>query len=557
LSQAATLKGPARDAVLSYLGTMSQAQLDTLSATAAAAGFATEVIRLPDGKTVKVAVDPETGKIIDTKTLLDSITDKHVKFTVDGDIDPVSGKITQAVTLADGARGTMTVDANPDPATGKINGTVTYGNGQTAMVSIDGNQEPANGKINATVTFANGQTAVIPIDAEPSQAANKIAGLRTSASAKVTFPTDTDTGPARGGVNAVHGQARRPQSFNTDSNTGPARGAVDGVHSVARLKQSFDTDSRTDPARTQVNRVQGEARRPQNFPTDSNVGAARGNVNSVQGDARRPQSFNVDARTESAATKLGNLVREYANRTFTWIVNIINRVFGHDGTVYPATGYADGGNRDVGGTPMTARRTASGMEGPGGRRLNWASNRRASIARPNSWRVFGDRADVDEFFLPDNSAPFTMALGAEWANRRGMILVPKERLTRMASGGMVRVEDGTQVPRSFFDKVSPKYARAYGPAASGGGGSLGTLGISVRRMATGGVVAGRTSLPFAGGRTAGLDLRSVVAEVRALRGDIGQLEPKVYAPTINNPVAEPASATVASNLRTGALLRAL
>lgn len=76
-----------------------------------------------------------------------------------------------------------------------------------------------------------------------------------------------------------------------------------------------------------------------------------------------------------------------------------------------ATGYANGGVHRL--TPMQA-----GL---------------AAVVPPNTWRIVGDRIRDDEFYIPDNGDPRSMALGSEWARRRGMALV-----RAYADGGIAR-----------------------------------------------------------------------------------------------------------------------
>lgn len=74
--------------------------------------------------------------------------------------------------------------------------------------------------------------------------------------------------------------------------------------------------------------------------------------------------------------------------------------------------------------------------------LSPMSGRDATIVPPNTWRVVGDRAQNDEFFIPDTDQRQHVAIGAEWARRRGLTLVDaqsaRERygLTAFANGGV-------------------------------------------------------------------------------------------------------------------------
>ncbi|OZF53132.1 hypothetical protein CH293_11525 [Rhodococcus sp. 14-2470-1b] len=69
--------------------------------------------------------------------------------------------------------------------------------------------------------------------------------------------------------------------------------------------------------------------------------------------------------------------------------------------------------------------------------LSPMSSRRAQVVPPNTWRVVGDRPVNDEFFIPDTDQPQHVSIGAEWARRRGLILVdPNQPVRAFADGGI-------------------------------------------------------------------------------------------------------------------------
>lgn len=116
----------------------------------------------------------------------------------------------------------------------------------------------------------------------------------------------------------------------------------------------------------------------------------------------------VTANTQRAKDALDNYIRNNSGREL--IVNVTSRfvnrpggkIFeGADGGIVAAAYAAGGVHRKL--TPMKA-----GI---------------AQIVPPNTWRVIGDRLRGDEFYLPDDDDPRSMAIGAEWARRRGLQLV--------------------------------------------------------------------------------------------------------------------------------------
>lgn len=216
LQQAATATGPAQKALLGYIGNLNDSQLAALSAGAEATGFATQIMKLPDGREVKIAIDPETGKIVSTQQLLDAMRDKTI--VINGNSVPAEQALSGVLAAIQAGKGEVTINGKTMPvqealrtvlaeigtATGTVNingqavaaqdvltaylaavnsgsGTVTI-NGQsvpadqvltallgrtdtsTGTVTIDGNPTLANGKVESTVKFADGSTGTITFD---------------------------------------------------------------------------------------------------------------------------------------------------------------------------------------------------------------------------------------------------------------------------------------------------------------------------------------------------------------------------------------------------------
>lgn len=523
---------------------------------------------------------------------------QNVKLTIDGNVDPATGKITQLITMANGQSAKVIVDGNPDPATGKINGVIQWAQGQTGTVQIDGNQTPVNGKITATVTYANGQKGTIQLDADPSGANSKIAGVRASASVSTVMPVGADTSSAGASVAAVQNSSRLPQSFGVGADTGAAQGQVGTVQGAARTPQTMPVNANTGSAQAQVGAVQGTARIQQTMPYTANPAAARAEIASTQGQARTPQTFGVGANTSGAWGSLANLWNSWINKVITWVVRIITP--GHDGMIFPAQGFAEGGSRrvsttqpTVGGSPTVVAQAPSGqMTGPGGRRLTRTSGSQAFIAKPNSFRIIGDRADKDEFFLPDNNAPLSMALGSEWARRRGLMLVPA---TKMATGGSVRYGSVSQTAWNDLlaagwrgiagDKMEALYAptsavkygsvsdtawRAllalgwrgmpgdrqealYPPGAAAAPKTIAAAPPVVAMPPAAAPSAATTAAGYGGGQNASHqcgDLSVVAAELRRLGDALRAARPVTVDVTNNNPIAERGSESTARALRT-------
>ncbi|MGD9989312.1 hypothetical protein [Pseudonocardia sp.] len=216
LQQAATASGPAQKALLGYITKLNDSQLAALSAGAEATGFATQIMKLPDGREVKIAIDPETGKIVSTQQLLDAMQDKTI--VINGNSVPAEQALTGVLAAIQAGKGEVTINgktvsvqealrmvlAEIGTATGTVNingqavpaqtvlqaylaavnsgsGVVTINgqsipadqvltallgrtNASTGTVQIDGNPTLANGKVTSTVKFADGSTGTITFD---------------------------------------------------------------------------------------------------------------------------------------------------------------------------------------------------------------------------------------------------------------------------------------------------------------------------------------------------------------------------------------------------------
>ncbi|QWY82294.1 tape measure protein [Gordonia phage Phishy] len=94
---------------------------------------------------------------------------------------------------------------------------------------------------------------------------------------------------------------------------------------------------------------------------------------------------------------------------------------------------------------------------------------KASVVPPNTFRVIGDRALNDEFFIPDTDDPQHVALGAEWARRRGMQLVQMHAdggISARARGGQAAMATALAEPRTeeYHTHEGPRNYNYSGPA---------------------------------------------------------------------------------------------
>lgn len=307
-----------------------------------------------------------------------AVTAANPTMTIGGNADPVTGKITAAVALADGAVATVTLDGDPTLVNGKTQQAVVFADGSRGVITIDGNPDPATGKVNGTLTYADGSTGVITVDAN-----NAPANAKTTAS--VTF-ADGSTGVITidGNPTMANGKTTTAVRFadgstgviTVDGNPAQARGKITGVVRYGNGSTATVTVNARDLATPVLNRLDGRSTSSIHTVYLRSVGRLPGTLTGLH-----------DGGVIAAAS------------TF------------HDGGV--ATAFAGGG---------TARPFRAGT---------------AQRFPPRHLRYTGDRVDVDEFYLPDNSAARSMALGGEWARRRGMDLVPRntsEKITMRSAG---------------------------------------------------------------------------------------------------------------------------
>jgi hypothetical protein len=69
----------------------------------------------------------------------------------------------------------------------------------------------------------------------------------------------------------------------------------------------------------------------------------------------------------------------------------------------------------------------------------------AAKVPPNTWRIIGDRWRGNEYYLPDDDAPRSLALGMEWAKNRGLTLVKA-----FAAGGITSTSAAPVSPSAGF-----------------------------------------------------------------------------------------------------------
>lgn len=246
-----------RDAFKQLASGLDNAGLAALSAAAKMSGLRTEVMTLPDGRTVTVVVAADQGKLPEVKQALQDVaTKKYVgtvtvlsntdlarngilqtvafadgtkatikisgdgspalltvgqtKYTIDsttgtlkvlGDVAPADANLTGMKLKVDATTGVMSLDANPGPADGKLSLQLGKTNSSIGTISIDGNPTLANGKTTQAVTFADGSKGTITIDGQPDPATGKInATVKYADGSTGTIQVQANDAPARSTV---------------------------------------------------------------------------------------------------------------------------------------------------------------------------------------------------------------------------------------------------------------------------------------------------------------------------------------------------------------------
>lgn len=156
-----------------------------------------------------------------------------------------------------------------------------------------------------------------------------------------------------------------------------------------------------------------------------------------------PNGVTITANSDKAKAELDRYIAENSNRQIT--VSIATRtgpVLNHDGNIVPAQRFALGG-------VAAARPFRAGV---------------AQIFPPRVLRYTGDRTVDDEFYIPDNNDPRSMALGMEWLRRRGLAVVKAfatggiEAATTLAQQRLAPVGTAPQINNYF---QVPDAASAY------------------------------------------------------------------------------------------------
>ncbi|MFD8496344.1 phage tail tape measure protein [Amycolatopsis sp. NPDC059657] len=246
----------------------------------------------------------------------------------------------------------------------------------------------------AVVKLPNGKEIVITADSSSATATvTKFKNETEALKAQATVGANID--PATGAVlDWKNTTAVTVGNTTTYTNIDPATGQVRTWKAVADGTGGYTTTfTTTDPATGKVLEWK--------YKTDATGAITKVDANTAPADAT-VRSWQPPNKTISVFAKL-------VYNSATGVVGSTTLNANAKGNIVTATAYADGGVHKL--TPMRA-----GL---------------ASVVKPNTWRIVGDRLRDDEFYIPDDNAPRSLALLQELARRRGFQL-----MQRFANGGI-------------------------------------------------------------------------------------------------------------------------
>lgn len=386
--------------------------------------------------------------------------------------------------------------------------TLTLPGGRTITVLVDGADlaEVAVGRVSRRIQEIPREIVVrMGLDGSPAETSAAAAARAALDRAQgildgdpATMPVDADTGPALAGIAAATAVGNASASTGThNANNSPALAAINAARAVGMSAASTAAHN-------------------------ANTAPAIGAINGARawGNAANSQSTHtVIANTAAARSAIAGL-RVGTSSTHTVYVRTVGGGAGVGASLGRAAGayaipaaYASGGMREM-------------------------SAARAEIVPPRQPRLIGDRMEGDEAFIPINRSPRSQAILATAAGRMGWALAPLP----MASGGMVRLGDVSASrwkqlkAQGWRGRAGDRMEALYAPSSGGrGGGSLGSLRVSVRRMHAGGVLSGPGGLvadavrsAAMGGRPGwrtggGLNLGELLGELRGMRATLRDL----------------------------------
>lgn len=437
LSLANGAQGPARAALLTLATSLSKTATDAASSDAALSGLATQVLTLPDGRTVTVIVDPSQvpGGLAKVQSTIEAahpaITPtvnqapaQQLQLYVNG--LPLNPQITPLTTQVPPVLQGVSAQAralslapfitpNPAPVPGVLGGVVSTINAAQGTVGVNAADRGAAGVTSGILSGINGQLGTVGVTAADRGAAAAADGVVGTINGKT------------GTVNINGDPAGAQQAAQT------AQSAVDGVKQTAPIPVTIDPAQALDGC-NQVQQAIDNIKQG-SPPTITVNDQASGVLDSIQGKINALQDKTI---------------------TITTVQKTVTQ--NAAGAIY---NFAKGGMM--------------------GMKPNMSS-RRAAIVQPNTWRVIGDRPHGAEAFIPLNNSARSMMLLAMAANRMGQSIMPLASggiLERLATIGTGNERLSTQQIGQFAQTLNGSQVRSEGSVSTASGDSplIGTLNL--------------------------------------------------------------------------------
>lgn len=391
-----------KDAFTKLVSGLDNTGLAAISSAAKMSNLRTEIITLPDGRKVTVVVEADRAKLDSVKQGVEDLASKKYIGSIQilAETTTARGDILQTVQLADGSRGTIKVDADGGPAILTVGQTKYTIDSTTGTLKVLGDVAPGETSLNGLKLLVDSTTGQMKLSAEPTQANTTVAAWKALADGITGIPQlNANPAAANGVLQLWKSTSDATTGLPTiDANSGKATGVLAAWKALANGTTGI-------PA------------------LDSNPGLA--NQILAAWKARSDNTTGLpkvipQVQSGAAEAQLANLART----RYTQIIATI--VTGQSGAVPTATGVKRIAGGAIGGIihPYAQGAVVEQYADGGVRPLTPMRGDIAQRVPANTWRVIGDRPRGLEYFLPDDSTPRSMKIGAEWARNRGLDLVP-------------------------------------------------------------------------------------------------------------------------------------
>jgi trimeric autotransporter adhesin len=487
-----------RDAFVKIASSLGTTELGLLSAAAAATGLKTEILTLPDGRTVTVVTAADTAKLEQVKADLNAVAAQEWVSTITfvGDPTRVNDTLQQTIQFANGQQATLTLNANNQPVLLTVGQTKYHVDATTGVMTIDGNPAPGDANLNGFKLRVDATTGAVTIEAvtAPADAARTEVQQPTQS----THTIDPNAAPAQGAVQGLQQPSSSEHTVNP--NAAPAQGAVDGLKAPTASTHTINVDS----AAVNTAKSAAEAATASIHTINVDAGPVQQAIDAAQVATQSLHTLNVDDKAvtdaksraeqatqslhtincnDSAVTSAKNRARQNTSSTHT--INVVVR-----GAAPPRAAGAYT-------TPRAQGAYAAPMAAGGMRRMSGA---RAEIVPPRQPRIIGDRMRGDEAFIPVNRSARSQAILSTTADRMGYDLVPRN--------AQAMPDTGTAASVSLSSIRSAIAQRG----TTSGGGAL----VSAVQQLSGQLRALRGDVDHHG------DNAAIVQELRALRSLLAQ-----------------------------------